>query len=148
MRSKADDNLDSLDHWKDQPSANQRPTRTPEERRAHLLNSIVFVAGSLLIAGVNLFALSTVIEALLGNISGLIPNVLSDAASFEVAGNIYNGLVTQDQELKIVAERAAVGAVGRHRVVGVAGEHDASRDRGLLADEPVRVAMTVPALVT
>jgi SSS family solute:Na+ symporter len=36
------------------------------DKRAHLLNSIVFVAGSLLIAGVNLFALATVIEALLG----------------------------------------------------------------------------------
>lgn len=48
----------------------------------------------------------TFIEALLGNISGLIPNVLSDSASFDVAGNIYNGLVTQDQTLNIVPEMA------------------------------------------
>jgi hypothetical protein len=38
MHIKSDGNLDP---WKDQPSANQRPTRTPEERRAHLLNSIL-----------------------------------------------------------------------------------------------------------
>ena len=48
----------------------------------------------------------TFIEALLGNISGLIPNVLSDSASFDVAGNIYNGLVTQDRELNVVPEMA------------------------------------------
>src|SRR5207245_9498317 len=34
----------------------------------------------------------TFIEALTGNISGLIPNVLSDSASFEVGSLIYNGL--------------------------------------------------------
>src|ERR687883_1439399 len=36
------------------------------DRKAHLINAITYVAGSLLIAGVNLFALATVIEALLG----------------------------------------------------------------------------------
>ena len=36
------------------------------DEKAHLLNAITFVAGSLLIAGVNLFALATVIRALLG----------------------------------------------------------------------------------
>jgi len=46
------------------------------------------------------------IEALLGNISGLIPNVTSDAASHEVANNIYSGLVTQDRELNIVPDMA------------------------------------------
>jgi SSS family solute:Na+ symporter len=34
--------------------------------KAHLINAVTFVAASLLIAGVNLFALATVIEALLG----------------------------------------------------------------------------------
>jgi peptide/nickel transport system substrate-binding protein len=48
----------------------------------------------------------TFIEALLGNISGLIPNVTSDAASHDVTNNIYNGLVTQDRELNIVPEMA------------------------------------------
>ncbi len=36
------------------------------DKKAHLINAITFVAGSLLIAGANLFALATVIEALLG----------------------------------------------------------------------------------
>src|ERR671939_128587 len=36
------------------------------DRKAHLINAITYVIGSLLIAGVNLFALATVIEALLG----------------------------------------------------------------------------------
>ncbi len=36
------------------------------DEKAHLLNAVTFVLGSLLIAGVNLFALATVIEALLG----------------------------------------------------------------------------------
>src|SRR4051794_11394447 len=36
------------------------------DRRAHLINAITYVLGSLLIAGANLFALATVIEALLG----------------------------------------------------------------------------------
>ena len=48
----------------------------------------------------------TFIEALLGNISGLIPNVTSDGASHEVANNIYNGLVTQDRELNIIPDMA------------------------------------------
>jgi SSS family solute:Na+ symporter len=36
------------------------------DRKAHLINAITYVVGSLLIAGVNLYALATVIEALLG----------------------------------------------------------------------------------
>ena len=36
------------------------------DKKAHLINAITFVAGSLLIAGANLFALATVIQALLG----------------------------------------------------------------------------------
>ncbi|MBI4635753.1 MAG: peptide-binding protein [Candidatus Rokubacteria bacterium] len=48
----------------------------------------------------------TFIEALLGNISGLIPNVLTDASSFDVAGMIYSGLVTRDRELNIIGELA------------------------------------------
>ncbi len=48
----------------------------------------------------------TYIEALQGNISGLIPNVLSDGPSFEVASLIYNGLVKYDKDLNIVGELA------------------------------------------
>ncbi len=43
--------------------------------------------------------------------------------------------------------RRAVGAVGRHRVVGVAGEEDAGAERDRLAGEAVGVAAAVPALV-
>jgi len=48
----------------------------------------------------------TYIEALQGNISGLIPNVLTDGPSFEVAGMIYNGLVKYDKDLNLVGELA------------------------------------------
>jgi peptide/nickel transport system substrate-binding protein len=48
----------------------------------------------------------TYIEALQGNISGLIPNVLSDGPSFEVAGMMYNGLVKYDKDLNLVGELA------------------------------------------
>ena len=48
----------------------------------------------------------TFIEALTGNISGLIPNVLSDSASFEVGSLIYNGLVTRDRDLNLIGELA------------------------------------------
>jgi len=48
----------------------------------------------------------TRIEALTGNISGLIPNILSDSASFEVGGLIYSGLVTRDRDLNIIPELA------------------------------------------
>jgi solute:Na+ symporter, SSS family len=36
------------------------------DKKAHLINAVTFVAGSLLIAGVNLFALASVLRALLG----------------------------------------------------------------------------------
>src|SRR3989449_5642740 len=45
-------------------------------------------------------------SALTGNISGLIPNVLTDAASFEVGSLIYSGLVTRDKDLNIIGELA------------------------------------------
>ena len=48
----------------------------------------------------------TFIEALTGNISGLIPNVLSDSASFEVGSLIYSGLVTRDRDLNVIGELA------------------------------------------
>jgi peptide/nickel transport system substrate-binding protein len=48
----------------------------------------------------------TFIDALTGNISGLIPNVLTDGASFEVGSMIYNGLVTRDKDLNIIGELA------------------------------------------
>ena len=46
-----------------------------------------------------------------------------------------------------VRPRRAVGAVGRDRAVGVAGEHDAAAQRDLVAHQVVRVAGAVPVLV-
>jgi peptide/nickel transport system substrate-binding protein len=48
----------------------------------------------------------TFIDVLLGNISGLIPNIVSDAASFNVGGLIYSGLVTRDRDLNHVGDLA------------------------------------------
>jgi peptide/nickel transport system substrate-binding protein len=48
----------------------------------------------------------TFIDALTGNISGLIPNVLTDGASFEVGSLIYSGLVTRDKDLNLIGELA------------------------------------------
>jgi peptide/nickel transport system substrate-binding protein len=48
----------------------------------------------------------TLVEALLGNVSGLIPNITSDSASHEVGGLIYAGLVTRDRDLNIIGEMA------------------------------------------
>jgi peptide/nickel transport system substrate-binding protein len=48
----------------------------------------------------------TLIEALLADVSGLIPNILSDAPSHEVGGLIYDGLMTYDGDLNLVGELA------------------------------------------
>ena len=57
------------------------------------------------------------------------------------------GAAAQLVEGDLARERAAVGAVAVERVPGVAGEDDARRERDRVADEPVRVAVAVPALV-
>ena len=48
----------------------------------------------------------TRIEASIGNVSGLIPNLTSDSASHEVGNFMYNGLVTLGRNLEIVPELA------------------------------------------
>jgi peptide/nickel transport system substrate-binding protein len=48
----------------------------------------------------------TFIEALTGNISGLIPNILSDATSFEVGDRLYSGLVRRDRDLNLIGDLA------------------------------------------
>ena len=48
----------------------------------------------------------TFIESSIGNVSALIPNIANDGASHEVGGQIYNGLVTFDKDLKVVPELA------------------------------------------
>jgi len=48
----------------------------------------------------------TRIEASIGNVSGLIPNLTSDSASHEVGNFMYNGLITLGRNLEIVPELA------------------------------------------
>jgi peptide/nickel transport system substrate-binding protein len=48
----------------------------------------------------------TFIEAFLGNISGLIPNITNDVYSHDVGGLVYNGLVTFDRDVNLVGDLA------------------------------------------
>ena len=48
----------------------------------------------------------TLIEASIGDVSGFIPNITSDAASFEVGSLIYSGLLKRDRDLKVVGDLA------------------------------------------
>jgi ABC-type transport system substrate-binding protein len=48
----------------------------------------------------------TLIDSMLGNISGLIPNITSDNYSHEVGGLLYSGLVSYDRDLNVVGELA------------------------------------------
>jgi peptide/nickel transport system substrate-binding protein len=48
----------------------------------------------------------TFIEALTGNISGLIPNITGDGASHTASEHIYNGLITHDRDMSIVPDLA------------------------------------------
>jgi peptide/nickel transport system substrate-binding protein len=48
----------------------------------------------------------TFIEAQLGNISGLIPNITSDSPSLEVGGLLYDGLIKFDKDLNPASELA------------------------------------------
>jgi peptide/nickel transport system substrate-binding protein len=55
----------------------------------------------------------TLVEALLGNVSGLIPNITSDSASFAIGGLIYSGLVSRDRDLNIIGELAESWTLSR-----------------------------------
>jgi peptide/nickel transport system substrate-binding protein len=48
----------------------------------------------------------TLVEAITGNVSGLIPNITSDSASHQIGDLIYSGLVKRDRELNLVGELA------------------------------------------
>ena len=48
----------------------------------------------------------TLIDSMLGNISGLIPNITSDNYSHEVGSLLYNGLVALDRDLNLVGDLA------------------------------------------
>jgi peptide/nickel transport system substrate-binding protein len=55
----------------------------------------------------------TFIEALIGNISGLIPNITGDGASHTASEHIYNGLITHDRDMSIVPDLAESWALSR-----------------------------------
>lgn len=46
----------------------------------------------------------SIVEASIGDISGLIPNITSDSASHEVGSFIYNGLVKYDKDYKLIGD--------------------------------------------
>ncbi|MGH7395101.1 MAG: peptide-binding protein, partial [Candidatus Methylomirabilales bacterium] len=48
----------------------------------------------------------TIVEASIGDISGLIPNITSDGASHSVGSQIYDGLVRADRDLSLTGELA------------------------------------------
>jgi peptide/nickel transport system substrate-binding protein len=48
----------------------------------------------------------TFIDVLTGNVSGLIPNIVSDSASFEIGNLVYSGLVTRDKDLNFIGDLA------------------------------------------
>src|SRR5262249_40009928 len=48
----------------------------------------------------------TFVEAVIGDVSGLIPNITSDGASHAIGNLIYSGLVTRDRELNIIGDLA------------------------------------------
>lgn len=56
-------------------------------------------------AGAPVFG-DTLVEASIGDIGGLIPNITSDSASHEIGSHVYSGLVTRDKDLNIVPEIA------------------------------------------
>ena len=55
----------------------------------------------------------TFIEALTGNISGLIPNIVGDGASHTVAAHMYNGLITHDRDISVVPDLAESWTLAR-----------------------------------
>jgi len=48
----------------------------------------------------------TLVEATIGDISGLIPNITSDSPSHEIGGLIYSGLIRTDKNLRVEGELA------------------------------------------
>ena len=96
-------------------------------RGAHLVNAISFALAQLLIAGVNLFLLATIVEALLGwpqwvalVIAGII--VLSYISLGGLSAAIYNEVL---QFFVIVATLAPLTIIGLNRVGGWQGLKDA-----------------------
>ncbi len=55
----------------------------------------------------------TLIEASIGDIQGLIPNITSDGSSHEVGGLIYDGLIKRDKDLNLVPSLAESWQISR-----------------------------------
>ncbi len=49
----------------------------------------------------------TLVEAIAGNVSGMIPNITSDGYSHEIGDLIYSGLVRRDGNLKLIGDLAS-----------------------------------------
>ena len=89
----------------------------PPWRRAILLAAVLLIAVSLSAcgrsdtagpsadAGVPVYG-DTLVEASIGDISGLIPNITSDSASHEIGGLIYSNLVRTNKDLEVEGELA------------------------------------------
>ncbi|MGY2081279.1 sodium:solute symporter family protein [Modestobacter sp. SYSU DS0657] len=99
---------------------------------AHLVNALSFALAQVLIAGINLYLLATIVNALLGwpqwislIVAALV--VLSYITLGGLSAAIYNEVL---QFFVIVAALLPLTLIGLHRVGGVGGLIDAVRDSG------------------
>jgi SSS family solute:Na+ symporter len=103
---------------------------------AHLVNALSFAVAQVLIAGINLYLLATIVNALLGWplwVSLIIAAaiVLSYITLGGLSAAIYNEVL---QFFVIVAALLPLTLIGLHRVGGVGGLTDAIRDAGNESD--------------
>ncbi|MCZ2838850.1 sodium:solute symporter family protein [Modestobacter sp. VKM Ac-2985] len=99
---------------------------------AHLVNALSFALAQVLIAGINLYLLATVVNALLGwpqwiSLIVAAAVVLSYITLGGLSAAIYNEVL---QFFVIVAALLPLTLIGLHRVGGVGGLVDAVRDSG------------------
>jgi SSS family solute:Na+ symporter len=99
---------------------------------AHLVNALSFAAAQILIAGINLYLLATIVEALLGwplwlSLIVAAAVVLSYITLGGLSAAIYNEVL---QFFVIVAALLPLTLIGLHRVGGVGGLIDRVTDSG------------------
>ncbi len=99
---------------------------------AHLVNALSFAVAQILIAGINLYLLATIVEALLGwplwlSLIVAAAVVLSYITLGGLSAAIYNEVL---QFFVIVAALLPLTLIGLHRVGGVGGLVDSVRDAG------------------
>ncbi|GAB3680668.1 sodium:solute symporter family protein [Angustibacter aerolatus] len=100
------------------------------DAKAHLINAITFVLSSVLIAGVNLFALATVVEALLG-IPLWVAIVLSAAfvLSYILLGGLRSAIYNEVMQFFVIlAALIPLVFVSVHSIGGVGELFDRLRD--------------------